>query len=505
MKKYDGTTWTTVGSGFTGIAVNMKMDFAVNKPVVAYWNLGSGYKLDIFEFDGTTWNFVGGTVRPSADSYVTCELGIDATGNKYIGGGRQSGLNFEAFKFCTSVPAITLSPVSICGPDEAVLTAVTSPTNVVVNWYTTATSTAVLASGASFTTPQLSANATYYAEADNKGCASSRSSSIITVKPTPVITFANASVDTICESGTTTVTAFASGHSGSTINWYISSFAGLIQGTGNNYSTPTLTTSRNYYAEAVLDGCKSSPRTLIPITVQANPTVTSTIPGSVCVSGSVSLSATGSVGSTLSWHASPTGGAVLTSGATYTTSNISTTTTYYVQAKNGICSSRTAVIASVNPLPSVAVIANGNLLTATEIGATYQWATCGGRNSYTPISIGGTNQNYTVSAAGSYAVFVTKNGCKDTSICTNVTVTGMEEETSNPSSFKIYPNPSNGDFTIEQSENATIEILNNAGQTVIQIPSTEKTYKVSGLSEGMYFVRILKDGVSKTKKVIIRK
>jgi hypothetical protein len=508
VKKYDGTNWLSVGAvaPFSGIANNVKIDFSNNKPVVANWNLSAGYKLDVYEFDGTAWNFVGGTVRPSNDSFVSAELAIDGSGNKYVGGFRQtSGGYFQAFKYCTTIPTISVSPTTICGPAMATLTATVSAG--VVSWYASSTSTTALATGVTYTSPSISANATYYAKTDNKGCASAITSALVTVKPTPVITFSGASIDTICGSGTTTVSAFASGHSGSTINWYISSFAGLIQGTGNDYITPTLTTSRNYYAEALLNGCKSTPRAIVPITVQANPTITSTSPNAVCVSGAVNLNAVGSNGSTLSWYAASTGGSALASGTNYTTPNISTTTTYYVQAKNGICSSsRTPIIATVNGLPNATVTINGNLLTATETGATYQWATCGSRNSFTPISLGGSSsQSYTAPSAGSYAVFVTKNGCKDTSVCNNVTITGIEDESSTQSGFNIYPNPSNGDFTIEQSENATIQILNNAGQTVIQIPSTEKSYKVSGLSEGMYFVRIQGNGKTVTKKVLVTK
>lgn len=756
VKKYDGTNWLSVGAvaPFTGIANNVKIDFSNNKPVVANWNLSAGYRLDVYEFDGTTWNFVGGTVRPSNDSFVSAELGIDGTGNIYVGGFRQAGGGyFQAFKYCTSVPTITLAPITICGPDVAIITATPSPTNVVVNWYASATSTAVLGSGASFTTPSISANTTYYAEADNKGCASTRGSSFVTVKTTPVISAASATP--ICgTSGTSTLTATAT--TGSTITWYPIANAGLASGTGSPFTTPVLTSNRNYYAEATLNGCKSTPRTLVVAALQTTvPAITSTTPNATCGGVPVTLTATANTG-TISWYASTTSTTALGTGTTFTTPSITSSTTYYAEALSGICKSarvpvlaeynsiiptlsnpiagptrcdtgsvlitastnygsvywynnggtilldtgntfntpaitsnttfyvraiykgcttgfktvdatviippiitattptsicqgqssavitatstgggsivwyadsttttvsfssngpqgiysitpaptatkkyyvqgsrsgcsgkgripvtvtvkplptitsttpaarcgagtvtlnatstagttinwflsstdvvptstasnsfttpvlsasktyyllpsslngcsttvRTTIVATVNAEPSSVVTVNGNTLTATETGATYQWINCGNSANIT----GATLQSYTAPGSGSYKVTVTKNTCAVTSACTNLTITGTEDETSNQTSFKIYPNPSNGDFTIEQSENSTIEILNNAGQLVMQIPATaEKSFKVSGLSDGMYFVRTSKDGIAKTHKVVVAK
>jgi hypothetical protein len=90
----------------------------------------------------------------------------------------------------------------------------------------------------------------------------------------------------------------------------------------------------------------SANRTAI-VTVLAAPTITSTTPGSREGTGIVTLGATASSG-TISWYAALTGGTALATGNTYAPS-ISATTTYYVEADNGTCTSspRTAVTATV--------------------------------------------------------------------------------------------------------------------------------------------------------------
>src|SRR5690606_8414060 len=79
-----------------------------------------------------------------------------------------------------------------------------------------------------------------------------------------------------------------------------------------------------------------------------------TAPGSTCGPGPVTLGATGSSGSTLNWYANATGGTSLGTGTSFTTPSINATRNYYVEATaNGCSSGRTAVVATVNALPTV--------------------------------------------------------------------------------------------------------------------------------------------------------
>lgn len=70
------------------------------------------------------------------------------------------------------------------------------------------------------------------------------------------------------------------------------------------------------------------------------------------------------------------------------------------------------------------VTQSGALLTADQNGATYQWLDCDNNNS--PFAME-TNQSFTPSTTGNYAVEVDMNGCVVTSTCYLVDYTGIEE------------------------------------------------------------------------------
>jgi hypothetical protein len=162
--------------------------------------------------------------------------------------------------------------------------------------------------------------------------------------------------------------------------------------------------------------------------------------------------------------------------------------------------SSTITVNTVN----VGVSTTGVTLTAAASPATYQWMNCG-----TNSIIGGqTNQNYTASANGNYAVIVTQNSCVDTSSCVNVSTVGIAEN--NSESFTIYPNPSTGQFTFELgtavdlTENRKLEVFNVLGEKVLETVITTSKFDVDLTTQknGIYFVRIETNKGVLTKKLI---
>ncbi|AEV99117.1 hypothetical protein A4D02_11175 [Niastella koreensis] len=121
------------------------------------------------------------------------------------------------------------------------------------------------------------------------------------------------------------------------------------------------------------------------IKVEVNsPAITATTPAARCNPGVVNLQATGSAGSTLYWYPDLTTTSPIGIGSTYTTPSISTTTTYYVSAMAGSCTTpRTAVIATVNSRiaittqPAGSSVCMGSAVNlgvvASGSGLTYQW------------------------------------------------------------------------------------------------------------------------------------
>lgn len=150
----------------------------------------------------------------------------------------------------------------------------------------------------------------------------------------------------------------------------------------------------------------------------------------------------------------------------------------------------------------VSVTQTGNTLMANATGATYQWLDCD--NSNNPIP-GETNASYTATADGSYAVLVTQNGCSDTSACTLLTPSGVEEDF--VAALQVYPNPFLDQLTLDLgSQHAIIEVtlFDLAGKAVKEVTFNHQSLvplKLEGPA-GMYVMRIIADGKQATIKVI---
>jgi hypothetical protein len=135
--------------------------------------------------------------------------------------------------------------------------------------------------------------------------------------------------------------------------------ASYVSNTVTISGTPTASGIFNY--EITLTGCTT--KATGTITVNAQPGLATASNGSRCGTGTVSISVTSvPVGTTIDWYAAASGGAVLAGGTgttAFTTPSIAATTTYYAQTRNTttgcVSASRTAVIATVNPLRTVSV------------------------------------------------------------------------------------------------------------------------------------------------------
>jgi Secretion system C-terminal sorting domain len=72
--------------------------------------------------------------------------------------------------------------------------------------------------------------------------------------------------------------------------------------------------------------------------------------------------------------------------------------------------------------------------------------------------------------------------------------------------YNIYPNPNNGQFTIElnDTENAVAEIYNNLGQLILKnnLTQTITTVDLTKFSKGMYFIKIETLTATKIEKII---
>ncbi|OFZ54331.1 MAG: hypothetical protein A3D92_19420 [Bacteroidetes bacterium RIFCSPHIGHO2_02_FULL_44_7] len=220
-----------------------------------------------------------------------------------------------------------------------------------------------------------------------------------------------------------------------------------------------------------------------------SPSITQSAGDERCASGVVNLSATSSVGTT-DWYDAAVGGTFLATGNTYAPT-ISVTTTFYAEANLGggcVSPSRTAVLATVDNVNIGVTQTAFNELTADQSGATYQWIDCATSQ---PIA-GETNQTFTATQDGSYAVSVSLGVCDELSACTDLLFAGLAEHTTD--FISVYPNPTTGSVTIDLSnvEATTITIFNALGNEVHRANCTGESVVVDmkNHASGVYLVQV---------------
>ena len=173
------------------------------------------------------------------------------------------------------------------------------------------------------------------------------------------------------------------------------------------------------------------------------------------------------------------GGYQLASGTFYDT----------LRASTG-CDSIVATDLTVNVVDTALSVSDATL-TANAVTGSYQWIDCATNQNIE----GETNQSYTPSTGGSYAVVCTQDACVDTSSCYAISFVGIED-IGLSASVKVYPNPANNMLNIEMGkefEVIDVRILNILGKEVVHKRfEKEQLLKVNiaELPAGPYFIHI---------------
>lgn len=144
---------------------------------------------------------------------------------------------------------------------------------------------------------------------------------------------------------------------------------------------------------------------------------------------------------------------------------------------------------------------NNNTISANAAGGTYQWIDCDNGNA---IIASATNQSYTATVNGNYAVIVTAIGCMDTSACVNVSTVGIDNFGLNGEAFSLYPNPAKEQVTISNFNSSinNITIVDITGKVLNSFMPTTAVIDVSTLAKGIYFVKIQHGEETLTQKIV---
>ena len=236
------------------------------------------------------------------------------------------------------IPAVPIvSDVDRCGPGTVTIDVIDTAN---VNWYNNDVGGGLIYSGNEFVTGYIPNDTTFYVEA-SAVCVSERVQVHVHITSAipPVVTSVSR-----CGNGSLTLTA----SSLAPIFWFDSISGGNQVGSGTTFTTPYLTSTKDYFVESN-NGCASA---RVPATAMVNPIPNPPIgfDSSACGNGSVPLYATSDY--QVFWYSTPTGGVSLGSGSLFETPVINSNTTFYAESNDICSSSRTPVRATIKPLPA---------------------------------------------------------------------------------------------------------------------------------------------------------
>ncbi len=218
----------------------------------------------------------------------------------------------------------------------------------------------------------------------------------------------------ICESGITTLSATSDE---GIIIWFDSQIGGTELDRGTNFITPTINTTTDYFATVSVNGCTTLPRTKVTASVTQRPQITN-ISEDVNCGGSADLVANSTSG-TVFWYDSLTSTTPIFSGNNFQTPNLTTTTSYFVEASLfGCTSTRKEVVATVDSTIPYFELEQDTYILCSDIGS-ITLRTINSKGNYTYSwskenqTISGNTTEISVSEPGLYTVKVFSDaGCK---------------------------------------------------------------------------------------------
>ena len=326
-------------------------------------------------------------------------------------------------------------------------------------------------------------NPIYTITANGSGGCSSSSTLGINILPLPVISMSSGS---ICLGQSYTLSPIGAS------SYTFSSGSAVV--------TPSITSSYSVIGTSSL-GCLSASLAVSSVTVNSLPILTALSSKSViCIGETIILSATGA--NTYSWNAVAGNSSISVSPTISTTFSVS-------GADANLCVGSQTTFVNVNPLPIITIVGTRSLIckgeknTLLASGASnYTWATSPPSYSSSVLISPTITTTYTLSGINSFS-------CANTATYTQVVSSciGINKINDNNIGLTIYPNPNNGEFTVEflRIDNFYIEITNLLGQII----KTQKAELINQINinlfeNGIYFINVMENNQSVYRSRIIK-
>ena len=438
---------------------------------------------------GATFNWytapVGGSPIATGASYTTASIATTTTYYVTASSGSCEGDRVAVIATINTLPQISGSGASRCGPGTVTLTASSTTTGATFNWYATAVSPTPLASGASFITPSISATTIYYVASLNGGCESARQAVTATVNTLPAISLGNDTA--ICQGDNLVLNATTSGV---TYLWDDAS-------TG---ATRTVAAAGIYHI-TVTDANTCTGSDTITIAVNSLPVVSIGADTSICDGDIVTLDA-GNAGGSYLWD----------DASAAQTRAISTDGTYSVMVTdvNGCSNGDTINVALVPPASgSIVVTPTGEGAYTFGVGSA-QNVVAANWNFGDGQTATGNSVQHTYAANGDYIVTLVLYGqCGDSITLTQTVkvenVTGIDN-LAQSEHLVLHPNPAKDRLYITTGNNLKLlrfEAYNVLGQLVYKhsaLPGNHHEISVQGWAQGWYTLKVTTD-----KGIAVRK
>jgi hypothetical protein len=359
-----------------------------------------------------------------------------------------------------ATPTITVNSGAICAGSNFTITP-------------SGASTYTVQGGSNIVSPSANTNYTVTGTSA-QGCIGNIATSNVTVNANPTIAVNNGA---ICAGSSFTITP-------SGANTY------TVQG-GSNIVSPTSNT--NYTISGTSSqGCIGNIATS-NVTVNALPNVTVNS-STLCLGQTNLLIANGA--NTYSWSTAATTPSIFVTPTTNTNYIVTGTDA------NGCVKSATST-AIVNPNPTVTASSSNSIICTGQTAVINP-------NGAVNYSITGNSFTVSPSVTTNYTITgVDANGCTNTTAFTQSVsaCTGFNNLATNSSNslLLVYPNPSNGEFNINiTQDNVIIEVLDILGKVILNENISSGTNKIN-LSEntnGLYFLRVSQNGQTQVIKLI---
>ena len=478
-------------------------------------------QIEAWEEDVTWWDPFD-AVCPGSHNYeynssynVLCSQGLDgeddlrktltsnasvdpccATGfASYLGGNNQSTseywMSWDASATLVAAPSFSSGTTTICVGGSTTLTSSSAESGTVIRWYTNSGNPngSDIGDGNSITVSPSSTTTYYFAQYKSSGdCIGAANSVTVTVLSDPSISASSSG--TICSGGNRTLTSSTSGGTGCSYQWQISStsttsgFSNISGATSSTYNTGSLTATRYYRVRRICSGtgCNNVNSNALTVTVVADPSITSSGGGTICVGGNRTLTSSTSGGTgtcTYQWQissTSTTSGFSNISGATsstYNTGSLSATRYYRVVRNcNGSgCADPTSNVQTVTVVadPSITSSGGGTIcvggnrtLTSSTSGGTgtctYQWqiSSTSTTSGFSNIS-GATSSTYNTGSLSATRYYRVQRICNGS---------GCNDPFSNVQTVTVVADPSvsiSGGGTICEGGNRTLTASTSGG------------------------------------------